>query len=109
MRWRHSGWWLPLRNEMKPCHVDNGHRAMRSIAFFFLVAISLGAAEKYTGPKPDKVDIPYLVHADTLIETEAVEAREETRKDATVATIPGASAKAKTPLAEPIFIIRTEK
>ena len=34
------------------------------------------AADKYTGPKPPKADVPYLLHADTLIETEAVEARE---------------------------------
>src|SRR5712672_66559 len=93
---------------MKLCHVVRGSRAMRSIVFF-LAVMSLGAAEKYTGPKPEKADIPYLMHADTLIETEAVEAREETRKDATVAVVPGASARAKTPLAEPIFIIRTEK
>jgi hypothetical protein len=81
---------------------------MRLIVFF-LAALSLSAAEKYTGPKPPKADIPYLMHADTLIETEASDAREETRKDATVAVVPGASSKAKTPLAEPIFIIRTEK
>jgi len=81
---------------------------MRSIVFF-LAVMSLGAAEKYTGPKPEKADIPYLVHADTLVETEAVEAREETRKDATVAVVPGAAARARTPLPEPIFIIRTEK
>lgn len=72
-------------------------------------ALSSTGAEKYTGPKPPKADIPYLMHADTLIETEAVEAREETRKDATIAVVPGAAARAKTPLAEPIFIIRTEK
>ena len=71
--------------------------------------MSLVAAEKYSGPKPPKADIPYLMHADTLIETEAVEAREETRKDATVAIVPGTAARAKTPLAEPIFIMRTEK
>jgi hypothetical protein len=81
---------------------------MRKLALF-LTVLSLSAAEKYTGPTPPKADIPYLMHADTLIETEAVEAREETRKDATIAVVPGASARAKTPLAEPIFIIRTEK
>jgi hypothetical protein len=44
-----------------------------------------------------------------LIETEATEAREETKKDTTVAVVPGAAARARTPLAEPVFIIRTEK
>ena len=51
---------------------------MRLLAFL-LAGLSLTAAEKYAGPKPVKADIPYLMHADTLIETEAVEARNETR------------------------------
>ncbi len=79
------------------------------VLVLLVAALSLMAAEKYNGPKPLKADIPYLMHADTLIETEAVEAREETRKDATIAVVPGAAARAKTPLAEPIFIMRTEK
>ncbi len=83
-------------------------KIMRFLAIL-VVALSLTAAEKYTGPKPAKADVPYLMHANTLIETEAVEAREETRKDATVAVVPGVAARAKTPLAEPIFIMRTEK
>jgi hypothetical protein len=75
----------------------------------FLTALSLLAADKYNGPIPPKTDIPYLMHADTLVETEAVDAHEETRKDTTTAVVPGAAARAKTPLPEPIFIIRTEK
>jgi hypothetical protein len=86
---------------------------MRQIAVsVFLLAsaalLSFGA-EKYDGPRPPKADVPYLMHADTLIETEVGEAREQSKKDATVAVVPGPSSSAKTPLAEPIFIIRTEK
>lgn len=81
---------------------------MRALVLL-ITAVSLVAAEKYSGPKPPKADIPYLMHADTLIETEAVEAREETRKDSTIAIVPGTAARAKTPLAEPIFIMRTDK
>ena len=86
---------------------------MRQIAVsVFLLSsaalLSFGA-EKYTGPRPAKVDVPYLMHADTLVETEVGEAREETKKDSTVAVVPGPSSSAKTPLAEPIFILRTEK
>jgi hypothetical protein len=69
----------------------------------------LPGAEKYTGPRPPKVDVPYLLHADNLIETEAASAATETRKDATIAVLKGASSPVKTPLAEPIFVIRTEK
>ncbi len=87
-------------------------KIMRGFVLFISISLStlnLAGAEKYTGPKPSKTDIPYLMHADTLVETDAAEAREETRKDATVAVVPGPAATAKTPLAEPIFIIRTDK
>src|SRR5258706_15688586 len=79
--------------------------------FFSLVifssALALGA-NKYNAPIPPKLDVPYLLHADQLIETEAGEAREETRKDAVVAVLPGTSSPVRTPLAEPIFIIKTK-
>ena len=74
------------------------------------VAASLSfAAEKYTGPVPQKDDVPYLLHADNLLELDVLEAKEEDRKDVTVASIPGAAAKARTPLAEPVFIFRSSK
>jgi len=63
-----------------------------------------GAAEKYEGPVPPKPDIPYLLHASTLIETEVADARQEGKKGDTY-VISGASSPARTPLAEPIFII----
>ena len=31
-----------------------------------------GADEKYTGPHPPKPDIPYLMHADNLVEPESL-------------------------------------
>ncbi len=74
-----------------------------------LIALSLAAADKYQGPRPPKPDLPYLLHASRLVETEATEAREEKRKDDTVYAIPGASSPARTPLAEPIFLMETEK
>lgn len=43
------------------------------------------------------------------METDPGEAQASDRKDATVYTVPGASAKANTPLAEPIFLISTRK
>ena len=48
------------------------------IAFAFVViglftAGSLAAADKYTGPVPPKPDIPYLLHASTLVETEVAQ------------------------------------
>jgi hypothetical protein len=62
------------------------------------------AAEKYDGPVPPKPDIPYLLHASTLVETEVADAKQEGKKNDTF-LISGASSPARTPLAEPIFII----
>ncbi len=80
---------------------------MRTL-LFALAAVTL-LAQDYTGPTPPKADIPYLLHASTLLQTEATVAKQETKKGATLYWVEGASSGVKTPLAEPIFIIRTEK
>ena len=78
-------------------------------SLLLLVAIGLSGAEKYTGPLPPKPDVPYLLHATNLVETELGQAREESRKNDTNYVISGASSPARTPLAEPIFIIDAQK
>ena len=65
----------------------------------------LSAADTYSGPKPPKPDFPYLLHANTLVETEAAEAREENKKGDVTYVIAGDSSPARTPLAEPVFIL----
>lgn len=67
------------------------------------------AAEKYTGPRPAKADLPYLVHADNLIPTEVNEAQQQSRGRDIIYTIPGAASPARTPVAEPIFLFLSEK
>jgi hypothetical protein len=74
-----------------------------------MACTTLIAAEKYAGPRPPKADVPYLMHADNLIETEVGTAKSEERKDTVVATIPGASSPVKTPLSEPILLLKTDK
>ncbi len=75
-----------------------------------LAAISLsGADEKYTGPRPPKPDVPYLMHADNLIETQVMEAKQEDRGKEMLAWVPGVSSPVRTPLAEPIFLIDAQK
>jgi hypothetical protein len=69
-----------------------------------LLALSVFAAEKYNGPVPPKPDVPYLLHASTLVPTEVADAREEGKNDEKF-VISGASSPARTPLAEPIFLI----
>ena len=65
--------------------------------------------QKYTGPRPPKPDIAYLVHADNLLATEVSEAKEQDGKDALTYVIGGATSPARTPLASPIFLIKADK
>lgn len=65
-------------------------------------------AQKYDGPRPPKKDMIYLLHADNLIPTETGDAKEEGKKNDPVYTFPGASSPARTPLAEPIFILDSD-
>ena len=74
-----------------------------------VIAALAVAQKKYTGPRPPKPDVPYLLHATNLIETETGEAREEKRKDEVANIMRGANSPARTPLAEPIFLMQAEK
>jgi len=73
-------------------------------AFLSLGATLMGA-ESYDGPRPPKPDVPYLLHADRLVETEIQQAHQESKKGDITYSVDGAASPAKTPLAEPIFII----
>lgn len=75
----------------------------------FTAALCLAQQSKYTGPKPEKPDLPYLKHAAKLIPTEVAEAVTETRKDQDWAVTKGAESPVKTPLAEPYFFILADK
>ena len=66
-------------------------------------------AQKYDGPRPPKPDILYIKHANNLIPTEVVQAKEDQRKDDTLYTIDGENSSARTPLAEPIFLLLADK
>jgi hypothetical protein len=78
--------------------------------FLSLPAAVLPAlAQSYSGPRPPKKDIPYLIHADNLVETEVAEAKEQRGKDGLTYVIAGANSSARTPLASPIFLLETEK
>lgn len=83
--------------------------AHRVLPLFVFTAFALSAADKYTGPRPPKPDIPYLLHADRLVPTEVAEAHEENHKNEATYTIPGASSSARTPLEEPILIMDAQQ
>jgi len=74
---------------------------LRMLSLIGLSACFLAGADKWQGPVPPKPDIPYLLHASNLIETETGQARPEKN----TAVISGASSPARTPLSEPIFIM----
>jgi hypothetical protein len=73
----------------------------KTLSLISLSACWLAGADKWDGPVPPKPDIPYLVHASNLVETESGQARSEKNG----AVISGASSQARTPLSEPIFIM----
>jgi len=81
------------------------------LAFLAVLSASVltAADQKYSGPRPPKPDIPYLMHADNLIETEVTEAQEEDRNREVLNSIPGENSPVRTPLAEPIFLIDAQK
>ena len=56
---------------------------LRTVLAVMLLAPFAFAADKYDGPVPPKPDVPYLVHADNLIETEVAQAREDRKNDST--------------------------
>lgn len=80
----------------------------RQLLLLFGCAAAL-RAQKYSGPRPPKPDLPYLLHADSLVPTEALTAKEETKKDDIIYNVDGAASPAKTPLVSPIFLMQGDR
>lgn len=84
-----------------------------TFGLLLLAAVTVASAQsggkKYSGPRPPKPDMPYLLHAANLVPTEASTASEESRKDDTANVVKGSTSTARTPLAEPIFLLASEK
>ncbi len=81
----------------------------RRLILLLCASAVLLPAEKYDGPRPPKADLPYLLHASNLVPTEAVKATEDTKGKDTLASVPGAASSARTPLSEPIFLLKSDK
>jgi len=69
------------------------------------IAVTLAAQTKKAIPKPDKMDVLYLIQASTLVQTEIVRPLPKDDGANTTWSIPGESSLAKTPLVLPIFTI----
>ena len=74
-----------------------------NIALAFVIAGSLAAADKYAGPGAAQARHSLPAPCVVLVETEVANAQQGKKADQY--TISGASSPARTPLAEPIFII----
>ena len=84
-------------------------RQVLAVAAALSPAVLLRAAEKYSGPMPPKKDVPYLLHADNLVETEVASASQTSGKNDVVFSVPGETSSARTPLAEPIFLFAADR
>jgi hypothetical protein len=73
-----------------------------------LLLAGLASAQTYDGPRPPKKDMIYILHANNLVPTETGNANQEGKKNDQVYTFPGTSSPARTPLAEPIFILDSD-
>lgn len=82
---------------------------LAALVLLALVPAAAQAQKKYTGPRPAKADVPYLLHATKLIEVEKSVAAETKTKEGTLYSVPGAESPVKTPVPEPIFLFRAEK
>ena len=81
---------------------------MRYLLLLCVAALAI-QAEDYKGPRPPKADVLYLVHASNLVPTEVLTAQQDSKKDTDTFTVPGAASPARTPLAEPIFLFRSDR
>ena len=82
---------------------------LRRILLLSSAAMLAAFGQKYTGPRPPKPDLPYIKHADHLVPTEDVMAKEAKTKNQSIFTMEGASSSAKTPLALPVFLLLADK
>ncbi len=82
---------------------------LRRVLVLLAIAAFAGFAQKYEGPRPPKPDLPFLKHAESLVPTEPVVAKEEGKAKNSTFVIEGATSTAVTPLASPIFLLKAEK
>jgi len=74
-------------------------------AFFLLAPAAYGQQQPPTPPKPD---VPYIVHANNLVETESSRAIEQTKKNEQWYFVEGVSSGVETPMARPEFVLKAE-
>lgn len=83
--------------------------ATLAAALLLLAALPAAAQKKYTGPRPTKADVPFLVHANQLLPVETSEAREAQGKNETNYSVAGESSPTRTPVPEPVFLFLSDR
>ena len=83
--------------------------ATLAAALLVLAALPAAAQMKYTGPRPPKPDVPFLVHANQLLPVETGDAHEAQGKGETNYSVPGAASPTRTPIPEPVFLFQSDK
>ncbi len=72
---------------------------------FFLLAFAAYGQRPSAPPKPD---VPYIVHANNLVETESSRAIEQTKKNEQWYFVEAMSSGVNTPMARPEFVLKAE-
>ena len=73
------------------------HRLLALALLLGCATMALGQ-KKYTGPKPAKADVPFMLHAGVVIESASSIAKESQEKVATLYTVPGSTSPSCTPI-----------
>ena len=73
------------------------------------IAVAALARGRQTNLQPPKKDVPYLLEASKLVETEVQQATQSKSKEGQTFTVPGATSPARTPLPEPIFLLEADQ
>ena len=81
---------------------------MRLISIPLLLGLGAAAAGQSKPPNPPKSDVPFLIHASSLMETESNRALEHETKKELLYTVERPSSGVKTPMARPEFVVRAE-
>ncbi len=82
---------------------------MRLVQLALLITLAAAMADAQSLPDPPKQDVPYLIHATNLLETETSEAVEESDKKAQIYAVAGAASSVRTPLGFPEFLFASDQ
>jgi hypothetical protein len=79
------------------------------ILFALPALFACGAFAEESKIAPGKADVPYLLHAGSLVETVHLQATEERKNNTVTYVVAGTTSTTRTPLAGPEFVLLSEK